>query len=151
MARMYAHRRGKSGSTKPHNEELPEWSLSDLKEVEELVLNLHDKGHSSAMIGTILRDQHAVPNPRAVLGRRIAQVIAEKGKPGDYPEDMMNLMRKAVKIIDHLTTNRKDLHNARSLHLIESKIRRLANYYQAKGKLDAAWKYKRDQVRLLVE
>jgi small subunit ribosomal protein S15 len=86
-----------------------------------------------------------------VLGRRIAQVIIEKGKPSVYPEDMMNLMRKAVKIIDHLTTNRKDLHNARSLHLIESKIRRLANYYQAKDQLDAEWKYKRDQVRLMVE
>jgi small subunit ribosomal protein S15 len=151
MARMYSHRKGKSGSTKPHLEELPEWSNSDKDEVEELVLNLHAKGHSSAMIGTILRDQHAVPNPRSVLGRRIAQVIIEKGKPSVYPEDMMNLMRKAVKIIDHLTTNRKDLHNARSLHLIESKIRRLANYYQTKGQLDGAWKYKRDQVRLMVE
>ncbi|MDP6640507.1 MAG: 30S ribosomal protein S15 [Candidatus Poseidoniaceae archaeon] len=151
MARMYAHRRGKSGSTKPHNEDLPEWSNTDKEEVEALVLTLNEKGHSSAMIGTILRDQHAVPNPRAVLGRRISQVIAEKGKQGAFPEDMMNLMRKAVGIIDHLKTNRKDLHNSRSLNLIESKIRRLANYYQAKGSLDSEWKYKRDQVHLVVE
>lgn len=151
MARMYSHRRGKSGSSKPHLDGLPEWSNTDKAEVEALVLKLHAEGHSSAMIGTILRDQHAVPDPRSVLGRRITQVIVENGKQGTYPEDLMNLMRKAVGIIDHLQNNRKDLHNSRGLGLIESKIRRLANYYRSKGRLDADWKYKRDQVRLMVE
>ena len=93
MARMYSHRRGKSGSSKPHLDELPEWSNTDKAEVEALVLKLHTEGHSSAMIGTILRDQHAVPYPRLVLGRRITQVIVENGKQGTYPEDLMNLMR----------------------------------------------------------
>ena len=151
MARMYTHRRGKSGSSKPHSGELPEWSNTDKGEVEQLVMKLHGEGHSTAMIGTMLRDQHGVPNPRAVLGKRISQVIQENGKEGTYPEDLMNLMRKAVGLIDHMQTNRKDLHNSRALALIESKIRRLANYYRSKGRLEQDWKYKRDQVRLMVE
>ena len=59
MARMYAKRKGKSGSTKPHNESLPEWANTDAKAVTELILELGKAGHSSASIGTILRDQHA--------------------------------------------------------------------------------------------
>ena len=55
MARMYAKRKGKSGSTKPHNESLPEWSNTDAKAVTELVVELGKAGHSSASIGTILR------------------------------------------------------------------------------------------------
>lgn len=151
MARMYAHRRGKSGSSKPHGQELPEWSNTDKSEVEELVIKLHNDGHNSAMIGTILRDQHAVPDARRVLGRRISQVVAEHGKPSDYPEDLMNLMRRTVNLLDHLESNHKDLHNFRSLALVESKIRRLARYYQSNGRLDVEWKYKREQVRLMVE
>ncbi|MBT4407097.1 MAG: 30S ribosomal protein S15, partial [Euryarchaeota archaeon] len=75
MARMYAKRKGKSGSTKPHGQDLPEWSNTDKSAVEEIVLELHSAGHSTAMIGTILRDQHSVPEARRVLGQRIGQFI----------------------------------------------------------------------------
>ncbi len=151
MARMYAHKRGKSGSTKVHGEELPEWSNTDKDAIEELIDSLHQEGHSNADIGTILRDQHAVPDLRRVIGMRIGAYLSGKGIDPTYPEDMMNLMRKAVSIIDHLSSNRKDLHNRRALELTESKIRRLARYYQSHGRLSSDWKYKRDQVRLMVE
>ena len=153
MARMYAGRRGKSGSTKPHNESAPEWSNSDSKAVTELIVDLGKAGHTSAEIGTILRDQHAVPDVRTVLGgKRISAILSENDIGGTYPEDMMNLMRKAVGIISHLGSgNHKDLHNKRSLELTEAKIRRLAKYYISEGKLDSDWKYKRDQLRLMVE
>jgi small subunit ribosomal protein S15 len=153
MARMYAGRRGKSGSTKPHNDSAPEWSNSDSKAVTELIVDLGKAGHTSAEIGTILRDQHAVPDVRTVLGgKRISAILSENDIGGTYPEDMMNLMRKAVGIISHLGSgNRKDLHNKRSLELTEAKIRRLAKYYISEGKLDSDWKYKRDQLRLMVE
>ena len=151
MARMYAHKRGKSGSTKVHGEELPEWSNTDKDAIEELIDSLHQEGHSNADIGTILRDQHAVPDIRRVIGMRIGAYLSGKGIDPTYPEDMMNLMRKAVSIIDHLSSNRKDLHNRRALELTESKIRRLARYYQSHGRLSSDWKYKRDQARLMVE
>tara|TARA_B100002051_G_scaffold4211_1_gene3648 strand:- start:490 stop:894 length:405 start_codon:yes stop_codon:yes gene_type:complete len=129
----------------------PEWSNTDEKEVTELILSLASDGHSTATIGTILRDQHAVPDVRLVLGKRIGQVLAENEITSKYPEDMMSLMRRALRLIDHLESNRKDRHNARQLELTESKIRRLATYYQSEGQLDSEWAYKRDQLRLMVE
>ena len=129
----------------------PEWSNTDEKEITELILSLSANGHTTASIGTILRDQHAVPDVRLVLGKRIGQVLAENDITSKYPEDMMSLMRRALRLIDHLESNRKDLHNARQLELTESKIRRLADYYKREGQLDTEWAYKRDQLRLMVE
>ena len=153
MARMYARRKGKSGSNKPHNETPPEWSNTDSKEITNLIIELGKAGHTTAQIGTILRDQHAVPDVRAALGgKRIGAILAENDIGGTYPEDMMNLMRKAVGIIEHMGSgNHKDLHNKRALELTEAKIRRLAKYYINEGKLPSDWKYKRDQLRLMVE
>jgi small subunit ribosomal protein S15 len=47
--------------------------------------------------------------------------------------------------------NHKDLHNKRSLEITESKIRRLSNYYIGEGRLPSDWRYKRDELRLMVE
>lgn len=152
MARMYKSRKGKSGSSKPFVNEAPAWSNTDKAAVTELVLDLAKAGNSTAEIGTILRDQHAVPNARLVLGKRIGQVLAENNVGGTYPEDMMNLMRQAVGLINHLGSgNHKDIHNKRSLELTEAKIRRLANYYKSEGRLPSDWRYKRDELRLMVE
>ena len=151
MARMHSPGRGKSGSTKPMVDSAPEWSNTDEKEVTELILSLSAEGHSTAAIGTILRDQHAVPDVRLVLGKRIGQVLAENDISTKYPEDMMSLMRRALRLIDHLESNRKDRHNARQLELTESKIRRLATYYMNEGQLESGWAYKREQLRLMVE
>ena len=83
--------------------------------------------------------------------RRISAVLSEADLAGSYPEDMMNLMRRAAGLIDHMGSNHKDLHNRRALELTEAKIRRLAKYYIGEGRLDADWRYKRDQLRLMVE
>ena len=152
MARMYKSRRGKSGSSKPYVTEAPEWSNTNSDEVTNLVLDLGKSGHSTAEIGTILRDQHAVPDVRLVTGKRIGAILAENDIGGTYPEDMMNLMRQAARIIEHLGSgNHKDLHNKRSLEITEAKIRKLASYYISEGKLPSEWRYKRDELRLMVE
>ena len=151
MARMHSPGRGKSGSTKPLVDKAPEWSNTDAKEVTELILSLAAEGHNPTTIGTILRDQHAVPDVRLVLGKRLGQVLAENEITPKYPEDMMSLMRRALRLIDHLESNRKDRHNSRQLELTESKIRRLSRYYKGRGQLDAEWTYKRDELRLMVE
>ena len=151
MARMHSPGRGKSGSTKPMVDKAPEWSNTDAKEVTELILSLAGEGHNPATIGTILRDQHAVPDVRLVVGKRLGQVLAENDVNPKYPEDMMNLMRRALRLIDHLESNRKDRHNSRQLELTESKIRRLSRYYKGRGQLDTEWAYKRDELRLMVE
>ena len=81
---------------------------------------------------------------------RINQILSEKGKSAKIPEDLMNLLHKVLSLVDHLESNRKDLHNSRQLELTESKIRRLVKYYKSKNTLDADWKYDRKQVRLMV-
>ena len=151
MARMHSPGRGKSGSTKPLVDKAPEWANTDAKEVTELILSLAAEGHNPTTIGTILRDQHAVPDVRLVLGKRLGQVLAENEITPKYPEDMMSLMRRALRLIDHLESNRKDRHNSRQLELTESKIRRLSRYYKGRGQLDTEWTYKRDELRLMVE
>ena len=130
----------------------PEWSNSNSDDVEKLVVELGKSRHSTAQIGTILRDQHAVPNVRLVTGKRIGTILSQNNIGGSYPEDMMNLMRQAVRIIEHLGSgNHKDIHNKRALEITEAKIRRLANYYKTEGKLSSDWRYKRDELRLMVE
>ncbi len=149
---MYKSRKGKSGSSKPYVTQAPEWSNSNSDDVEKLVVELGKSGHSTAQIGTILRDQHAVPNVRLVTGKRIGTILSQNNIGGTYPEDMMNLMRQAVRIIEHLGSgNHKDIHNKRALEITEAKIRRLANYYKTEGKLSSDWRYKRDELRLMVE
>lgn len=152
MARMYKSRKGQSGSTRPHVSEAPAWSNTDKDAVQSLILDLAKTGLSTAEIGTVLRDKHAVPNVRLVLGKRIGQVLAENDMASTYPEDMMNLMRQAVGIINHLGSgNHKDLHNKRALEITEAKIRRLASYYIGENRLPSDWRYKRDELRLMVE
>jgi small subunit ribosomal protein S15 len=149
---MYKSRRGQSGSSRPHVSEAPSWSNTDKDAIQSLILEMGKSGMSSAEIGTVLRDKHAVPNVRLVLGKRIGQVLAENDMGGSYPEDMMNLMRQAVGIINHLGSgNHKDIHNKRALEITESKIRKLANYYKGEGRLPSEWRYKRDELRLMVE
>jgi len=103
------------------------------------------------MIGSMMRDNHGVPDVRLVTGERISQTLHRMNAEIGYPEDLMSLMRRALRLIDHLSANSKDVHNRRQLELCESKIRRLARYYKDTKKLDPEWTYKRDQLRLMVE
>ena len=151
MARMHSKGKGTSGSSKPNNDTAPSWSESDKGTVEELILKYANEGHSSAKIGSLLRDMHAVPDVRLVMGERISQTLSRNNLDSTYPEDMMNLMRKALSLIDHLSGNKKDLHNRRQLELCESRLRRLAKYYVRTGRISSTWTYKRDQLRLMVE
>ncbi len=151
MARMHSNGKGSSGSNKPNSKMPPTWSNGNKEEVEELILTLSKEGNSTAVIGTILRDRYAVPDVRLVTGERISQTLSKNNIVPSYPEDMMNLMRRALGLIDHLNSNKKDIHNRRQLELCESKIRRLARYYKGNGNILESWTYKRDQLRLMVE
>ena len=151
MAKMHSGGKGSSGSTRPLLSEVPEWSEQDKEKVEQLICDLHDNGNSSAMIGTALRDQYAVPNVRLLLNKRVDAVLVDNDRISKYPDELMNLMRKALRLVDHLEHNRKDLHNRRQLELTESKIRRIARYHIGTGRMPTDWRYKRDQIRLIVD
>ena len=138
MARMHSGGKGQSGSSRPFVESPPEWSETDKKTIEELVLRYAGEGRSTSEIG--------------IVGERISAILSRNEMTPLYPEDMMNLMRQAQRIIDHLEAgNRKDIHNRRQLELTESRLRRLAKYYRESGRISSDWTYKRDQLRLMVQ
>ena len=152
MARMHSGGKGQSGSTRPFVESPPEWSETDKKTIEELIIKYAREGLSTSQIGITLRDQHAIPDVKLATGERITAILSRNEITAQYPEDMMNLMRQAQRIIDHLGAgNRKDIHNRRQLELTESRLRRLAKYYRDTGRISSDWTYKRDQLRLMVE
>lgn len=151
MARMYARKKGKSASTRPYRTEKPSWVVMPPAEIEELVAKLYNEGMTTAMIGERLRDQYGVPSVKLVTGKRITKILEEKGITFKIPEDLTNLMKRAVHLYDVLQTNRKDLHNRRNFQLIDAKIRRLVRYYKRVGKLPFDWQYSISTAKLMVE
>jgi small subunit ribosomal protein S15 len=69
----------------------------------------------------------------------------------EVPEDLANLLRKAVGLINHLSKHRKDFRSARALEIVEGKINALARYYIRRGKLPKDWKYERERAALLAK
>ena len=141
MARMHARRKGKSGSKRPLVAKSPAWVPLETDEIEETVGKFAAQGKSSAEIGLILRDQYAVPNVRLATGKTVVQIMRARGTKFEMPEDLGDLMARAVTLQAHLRTNRRDRSNRRGLQLLESRIRRLARYYQEEGVLPPAWDY----------
>ncbi len=129
----------------------PEWIEYSNEEIEELILKLTKEGNSTSMIGIILRDQYGIPDVKLVTGQKITKILEKHDQGLEYPEDLMNLIRRAVNIRDHLEENPKDLHTRRGLRIIESKIRRLVRYYTKTGVLPEGWRYDPRSAALLVK
>ncbi len=148
MARIYARRRGRAGSKRPAG--TPEWVSVKAEEVEQKVIELSRKGFSTSMIGIILRDGHGVPRVPQVVGRKITEILRANNLAPEIPEDLQNLMRRALRIRKHLEVNKKDVHNKRALQLTESKIRRLVRYYVREGILPHDWKYRPESAEFVL-
>ena len=129
----------------------PDWVEYSNEEIEELILKLTKEGNSTSKIGIILRDQYGIPNVKMVTGDKITQILEKHGQNPEYPEDIMNLIKKAVNIRDHLKENPKDLHTKRGLQVIESQIRRLGRYYVREGVMPEGWRYDPQKAALLVK
>jgi len=150
MARMYARRRGTSSSVRPYRKEAPEWSNTDTTEIEKIIVDLRKDGMSSSQIGLALRDRYGVPDVKLATGKRVTEILREKGLDSEIPEDLRNLMQKALGMRKHLAENKKDVHNARQLQIAESKVRRLVKYYVGSGRLPEGWTYKPETAEILL-
>ena len=129
----------------------PEWLEMTEEEIVELIVKLHREGQSTSQIGIILRDQYGIPSTKSVLGEKITDILKENGSEFTYPEDLLNLIKRAVNIREHLEENPKDLHSKRGLMIIESKIRRLVKYYTKNNVLPEGWRYDPKTAALLVK
>ena len=151
MARMHSRKKGKSGSRKPTLKTVPEWIKISPEEVEKIVLDLVKQGFNATQIGLILRDQHGIPTTRIVCKKTVTQILNENNELGDFPDDLLNLIKKAVGMRKHLLENTRDIHNKTKLIHIESKIRRLVKYYTKKSKVPEGWTYDHKKAALLVK
>ncbi|MCD6367810.1 MAG: 30S ribosomal protein S15 [Candidatus Aenigmarchaeota archaeon] len=150
MARMHSRKHGKSGSKKPKREKPPEWIRYKKDEVIALVEKLAKEGKNSAQIGLILRDVYGIPDVKEVTGKKITEIMKEKGVYSKLPEDLLNLMKRALKIRRHLEKHKHDASAIRGLELTESKIRRLGKYYKSRGILPENWKYDPEKLNVMI-
>ena len=142
MGRMHTHNHGKSHSIRPIELKKPEWVTMESKEIEALIIKYAKEGMTSSMIGIKLRDQHAIPLVKPIINKSISDVLKENELTPEIPEDLNNIVLKAINLQKHLKDNKSDSRNIRSLELIEAKVHRLSTHYKKKGIIPKKWKYK---------
>ena len=146
---MYSRRKGKSRSRKPYPLKAP-WVKVKPPEIEEIVVKLAKKGLQAARIGLLLRDQYGIPTVR-INKIKISHILKMHSLSPEIPDDIFNLMKKAVNLNFHMEHNKKDYTSKRGLELTESKIRRLAKFHIRNKSLPPGWKYNLEQAKLLVK
>ena len=142
MGRLHSHNYGKSHSTRPLDPKAPSWIKEDAKEIEELIVKYAKDDLSASQIGVKLRDQHSIPLVKPIIKKTISRVLEENDLKTDLPEDLNNIVKKAIGLQKHLKANKGDNRNVRSLELIEAKVHRLSVYYKKIGRIPKTWKYK---------
>ncbi len=142
MGRMHTHRHGKSHSVRPVTLRAPSWITLGPKEIEDLVVKYTKDGMTPSQIGIKLRDQHSIPLIKPILKKSIGEILTENNLTSEMPEDLDNIVKKAVGLQKHLKVNNGDYRNVRSLELIEAKVHRLSVYYKRIGRISKNWKYK---------
>ncbi len=151
---MHTRRRGTSGSDKPAADEPPEWSDVDPEDVEQRVVELAEQGYDPSQIGIKLRDEGVtgtpVPDIKLATGKKVTEILEENDAEPELPEDLRNLMERAVRLREHVQQNGQDYQNKRALQNTESKVRRLVNYYRG-DELEADFTYSYDTAKQLLE
>ena len=142
MGRMHTHNHGKAHSIRPIELKKPDWIKMESKEIEELIVKYAKEGMTSSQIGIKLRAQHAIPLVKPILNKTISDVLKENDLVPEIPEDLNNIVLRAVNLQKHLKENKSDSRNVRSLELIEAKVHRLSTHYKNKGIIPKKWKYK---------
>ena len=150
MARMHSRKRGVSRSTKPVKKSVPSWVKYKPKEVEMLIVKYSKEGMSPSKIGLRLRDAYGIPDVKTITKKTITKILSENKLLPELPEDIIDLIKRDIKIMEHMEKNKKDFVSKRGLQLTESKIRRLTKYYKKTGKLPQDWNYNREKAKLLV-
>ena len=138
---MPKQEKGKSHSIRPVSRRPPNWCKYQPEEVEAFIIRLTKEGHSLSSIGTILRDQYAIPLVKPITGKSISETLKASEMAPSMPEDLGNLIKKAQSLAVHMEKNKKDLHNKRNMQIIEARIHKLSRYYKREGVLPKKWKY----------
>ena len=151
---MHTRRRGSSGSDRPVADDPPEWSDVDPDDIEARVVELAEQGHDPSAIGLKLRDEGVkgvpVPDIKAATGKKVTEILEEHDAAPELPEDLRNLMERAIRLRRHVQENGQDMQNKRAMQNTEAKIRRLVDYYRG-DELDEDFVYTYDNAVDLLE
>jgi len=79
---------------------------------------------------------------KPIMKKSMGQILEENDLKSEMPEDLGNIVNRAVGLQKHLKENNGDYRNVRSLELIEAKVHRLSVYYKRIGRIPKTWKYK---------
>ncbi|MDD5022884.1 MAG: 30S ribosomal protein S15 [Candidatus ainarchaeum sp.] len=151
MAKIHSKKRGKSKSRKLRVIKKTESKYSD-KEIIEKIHELSKKGMRASEIGMFMRDNYGVGDIRAFLGgKRLVTFLKKENISQTYPQDILDLIKKAVTVRTHMKKNKTDKHNKVKLAHIESKIGRLIKYYKKEKVLPKDWKYDPETAHLLLK
>jgi len=142
MGRLHTHNHGKSHSIRPIDPKKPDWVKQTTEEIEALIVKYAKEGMTSSQIGIKLRDQHAIPLVKPILKKGIKEILIKNKLNPEIPDDLNNIVMKAVNLQKHLKENRSDNRNTRALELVEAKVHRLSTHYKKTGEIDQKWKYK---------
>ena len=142
MGRLHTHNHGKSHSIRPIDPKKPDWIKQTNEEIEALIAKYAKEGMTACQIVIKLRDEHAIRLVKPIINKSITDVLKENKLLPEIPEDLNNIVMKAVNLQKHLKENKSDNRNVRSLELIEAKVHRLSTHYKKTGQIDQKWKYK---------
>ena len=142
MGKMHTHRHGQSHSVRPVTPSLPTWVTHSPDEIENLIVKYAKDGLRASEIGIKLRDQHSIPITKKIVKKSITEILDKKGIKSELPEDLNNLVNKALGLQKHLKAHTSDRRNVRSLELLEAKVHRVSSYYKKIGRIPKTWKYK---------
>jgi len=151
MARLHSRKRGKSGRKRPKAKTSPEWVDMDKAKLEEMITKMAKEGVTPSKIGLTLRDKYSIPDVKPILGMSLTAFLKKEKAAGEYPEDFIELLKRAVRMNKHMKKSKKDVHNKSKYIHVVSKINRLAKYYGKKGAIPKGWKYDPDQAELLIK
>lgn len=151
MAKLHSKKKGRSGSKRPTSKVSPAWVEYSAHEVEELAVKLAKEGNNPTQIGLILRDKYGVPSVGNLCGKSVSTMLEEQKLLPQYPDDLLSLIRRAVRMRNHLKDNKSDKLNRVKLSHVEAKINRLVKYYRENGRLAPYWKYDPSAAALLVK
>jgi len=134
-----------------HKKEHKEEKAVPKVDVTKKIIELHNDGIPTSKIGLILRSEYKIYNVKKYAGKTITKILSENKLENEIPEDLSDLLKRAVKLLKHMKINKSDMTSKLGYQRTVSKIRRLAKYYKAKGKLPAGWKYSDEQAAILVK
>jgi small subunit ribosomal protein S15 len=153
MAKMHTGGHGKAKSRKPDVEmgKIPEELQLTRDEIKEFIVGYAKQKVPQALIGQRLKEEHNVKYIRQVFGKRLGSILEEEGLASPIPSDLFDLLRKAVRMREHIAKNHNDVYGKTRLARIESKIWRLTKYYKREGLLPSDWKYEPEKAALLIK